>query len=137
MAHLYRVLLPVSNIDAAETFYTAILGSTGRRVSPGRHYFDCEGTILACFDPSADGDGYSAKPNPEALYFAVSDLPAVYRSCEEAGAVFPQGSPPGVGPLGEIAKRPWGEESFYVRDPFGNQLCFVDRTSAFTGSPAA
>lgn len=133
MAHLYRVLLPVSDIDAAEAFYSTIFCSPGKRVSPGRHYFDCEGTILACFDPNADGDGYQAEPNPEALYFAVSDLDSVYRECQEAGARFAGGSPPGVGPLGEIAKRPWGEESFYVFDPFGNQLCFVARGSIFRG----
>jgi catechol 2,3-dioxygenase-like lactoylglutathione lyase family enzyme len=133
MAHLYRVLLPVNDIDRAEAFFSTVLGSPGRRVSPGRHYFDCEGTILACFDPNADGDGYEAKPNPEALYFAVSDLNSVYKACKAAGAKFAEGSPPGVGPLGEIATRPWGEESFYVRDPFGNQLCFVDSRSVFTG----
>ena len=133
MAHLYRVLVPVTDIDAAEAFYSMVLGSPGRRVSPGRHYFDCEGTILACFDPNADGDGYEARSNPEALYFAVSDLSSVYRACKEAGATFAEESPPGVGPLGEIAKRPWGEESFYVRDPFGNQLCFVARGSVFSG----
>ena len=35
--------------------------------------------------------------------------------------------------LGEIARRPWGEESFYASDPFGNGLCFVSRDSVFTG----
>ena len=28
----------------------------------------------------------------------------------------------------------WGERSFYVRDPFGNPLCFVDADTLFTGS---
>ena len=133
MAHLYRVILPVTDIEAAEAFYSAVLASPGQRVSPGRHYFECEGTILACFDPNADGDGYRAKANPEPLYFSVSDLRFAYKACQEAGAKFAVGNPPGVGPLGEIAKRPWGEESFYVRDPFGNQLCFVASDSIFTG----
>ena len=110
-----------------------MLGSEGRRVSPGRHYFECEGTILACFDPEADGDGYAAKPNPEPLYLAVSDLRATYDACRAAGARLAAGAPPGVGPLGEIAKRPWGEESFYASDPFGNPICFVSRASVFTG----
>ena len=133
MTRLYRVLLPVTDIDAAEAFYSAALGSSGVRVSDGRHYFDCEGTILACFDPDADGDGYTASPNPEAIYFAVSDLLATYGACQAAGATFPLEDPPGVGPLGEIARRPWGEESFYVDDPFGNRICFVSRESIFTG----
>ncbi|MEM9596617.1 MAG: VOC family protein [Acidobacteriota bacterium] len=133
MAHLFRVLVPVSNIEEAERFYSRVLGAPGKRISPGRHYFDCEGTILACFDPRADGDGYEPRANPEPLYLAVSDLTATFTACEEAGAKFATESPPGVGPLGEIAKRPWGEASFYVADPFGNPLCFVDRNTVFTG----
>ena len=133
MAHLYRVLVPVSDINAAQQFYESVLRAPGMRVSPGRHYFDCEGTILACFDPQADGDGYDAKPNPEPLYLAVSNLEDTFQACKKAGASFAEGSPPGVGPLGEIAKRPWGEESFYANDPFGNPLCFVSADSVFTG----
>ena len=133
MAHLYRVIVPVSGIEAAQSFYATVLGSPGQRVSPGRHYFDCEGTILACFDPEADGDGYAAEPNREPLYFAVSDLEAVLAACQAAGARFSQDEPPGVGPLGRICRRPWGEESFYAVDPFGNSLCFVNRSTVFTG----
>jgi catechol 2,3-dioxygenase-like lactoylglutathione lyase family enzyme len=133
MPHLYRVILPVGDIERAAAFYAAVLGAPGRRVSPGRHYFDCEGTILACFDPQADGDGYAAKPNAEPLYFAVSDLRATYDACRGAGARFAEGSPPAVGALGQIARRPWGEESFYASDPFGNPICFVSRGSVFTG----
>ena len=95
MAHLYRVILPVSDIEAACAFYAVVFAAPGTRVSPGRHYFDCEGTILACFDPQADGDGYAAKPNPEPIYFAVSDLPASYALCKEAGATFPDDVVPG------------------------------------------
>ena len=131
MARLFRVLLPVSDVERAVRFYAAVLGNPGRRVSPGRHYFDCEGVILACFDPRADGDGYDAKPNPEPIYLAVDDLAAAYAAALRAGATLAKGSPPGVGPLGEIAKRPWGEESFYASDPFGNPLCFVARSTVF------
>jgi catechol 2,3-dioxygenase-like lactoylglutathione lyase family enzyme len=133
MTRLYRVLVPVSNIDAAQRFYGAVLGCSGQRVSPGRHYFDCEGTILACFDPQSDGDGYDARPNPEPLYLAVSDLEKTFEACTGAGARFAEGAPPGVGPLGEIATRPWGERSFYATDPFDNPLCFVSADSVFVG----
>jgi catechol 2,3-dioxygenase-like lactoylglutathione lyase family enzyme len=132
-ARLFRVILPVSDIDRAARFYSAVLGAAGTRVSPGRHYFDCGGTILACFDPMADGDGHPATPIPEPIYLAVDDLRAAFHACTAAGAVFSSTSPPGVGPLGAIAKRPWGEESFYASDPFGNPLCFVAGASVFTG----
>ena len=133
MAHLFRVIVSVSDIERAARFYADVLGDPGRRVSPGRHYFDCEGTILACNDPQADGDGYAAKPNPEPLYLAVSDLEATYDACRRAGAIFSAESPPDVGPLGRIVKRPWDEESFYLSDPFGNPVCFVSRESVFKG----
>jgi catechol 2,3-dioxygenase-like lactoylglutathione lyase family enzyme len=121
---LYRVILPVSDIDAAERFYSLVLGIKGKRVSPGRHYFDCGGTILACFDPRADGNGTRAKPNPDHVYLAVDDLEEVFSRAKNAG---PQWIEDG------IAVRPWGERSFYARDPFGNPICFVDEKTVFTG----
>ena len=133
MAHLFRVIVSVADIERAARFYASILGNSGQRVSPGRHYFDCEGTLLACYDPRADGDGYDAKPLTEPLYLAVDDLEATYASATEAGASFPPNVVPDVGPLGRIARRPWGERSFYSADPFGNPLCFVARESVFTG----
>jgi uncharacterized glyoxalase superfamily protein PhnB len=133
MAKLFRVILPVSDIGRAAKFYEILLGQPGRRVSPGRHYFDCEGVVLACFDPGQDGDGYEARPIPEPVYLAVDDLRATFDKAKEAGASLSTNVVPGVGPLGEIAERPWGERSFYASDPFGNPLCFVSRESVFTG----
>jgi len=121
---LFRVILPVTDIDHAATFYGALLDMVGRRVSPGRHYFDCDGTILACYDPRADGDGHDASANPDHLYFSVTDLEGAYnRACRlEMGWL-----------EDSIKTRPWGERSFYARDPFGNKICFVDERTAFRG----
>lgn len=121
---LFRVIVPVSRIDDAAAFYEAVLGQAGKRVSPGRHYFDCGGTILACFDPRADGDEFDATPNPDHVYFAVADLEATYERARRAGCVRIDAS---------IATQPWGERSFYCQDPFGNPLCFMDESSCFTG----
>ena len=71
---LFRVILPVSDINRAARFYETALGVQGMRVSKGRHYIDCDGVILACFDPRADGDAYDSTPNPEWIYFAVDDI---------------------------------------------------------------
>ena len=133
MAHLYRVMVPVGDIERAQAFYAKVLGQEGRRVSPGRHYFDCEGTILACFDPRADGDGRDARSNPEPIYLAVDDIQAAHDACKQAEGRFSDQVIPGVGALAEIEKRPWGELCFYVEVPFGNSLCFVSRESVFTG----
>ncbi len=132
---LFRVILPVADIERAARFYGRVLGTAGRRVSPGRHYFDCGGTILACFDPRSDGDGYEPSPNPEHLYFAVADLDATFEAARAAGARFPPGAIHGDR-AGGIALRPWGERSFYADDPFGNRLCFVDAATTFTGAGA-
>ena len=84
MAKLYRVIIPVSDIDTAQQFYSQIFDDAGSRVSPGRHYFDCEGTILACYDPGADGDAHEARPNPDHVYLAVDDLDDCYARCRAA-----------------------------------------------------
>ena len=129
---LFRVILPVSDVDRAARFYETVLGVAGMRISPGRHYIDCDGTILACFDPRRDGDGYDPAPNPEWLYFAVDEIDTVYGACKKAGASLCEGEVHG-GPAGEVTTRPWGERSFYFEDPFGNKICIVDRATCFTG----
>ena len=129
MPRLFRVLVPVKDIDQAEDFYSAVLGTSGERVSPGRHAFDCSGTELCCFDPQADGDGRIPKPNPEDIFIAVDDLDATHERCEAHGASFLKRVREGHS-MGEIALRGSGERSFYVRDPFGNHLCFVDALTA-------
>ncbi len=77
MVRVFRILLPVGDIEAAAVFYGSVLSRAGERVSPGRHYFNCDGTVLACFDPMADGDGYEAVPLSEPVYFAVDELESV------------------------------------------------------------
>ena len=120
---LFRVILPVRDIEKAAVFYSRLLAMTGKRVSSGRHFFDCRGTILACFDPRADTDNFDLGPNPDHIYFAVSDLEGPYERAVAAGAEI----------LDPVAARPWGERSFYLRDPFGNKVCFVDQSTKFTG----
>lgn len=119
---LFRVILPVGDVDRAAEFYGALLGWPGERVSGGRHYFDCEGTILACVDPR--GERLEMRPNVDHVYFSVDDLEAVLARAETAGCQWLDG---------EIAVRPWGERSFYARDPWGNPICFVEKGTEFTG----
>lgn len=132
MPRLYRVIMPVADIERAASFYAELLGLDGMRISPGRHYFDCEGVILALYNPKADGDRAEPRPNFEHVYFAVADLEAFHQRAERLGGLSNE-TGDGRLPMGKIAQRPWGERSFYMHDPFGNPLCFVDETSLYTG----
>jgi uncharacterized glyoxalase superfamily protein PhnB len=114
--------VPVCDLEVATSFYAGLLGTVGRRVSTGRHYFDCGGTILACYDALADGDPEPVGPNPQPIYFSVDDLDAVYAQAEKSDCR----------ELTAIEMRPWGERSFYACDPFDNPICFVDSQTLFT-----
>ena len=132
---LCRVIMPVADLDGAQRFYARLLDQQGFRVSPGRHYFKCGDVTLALYSPSADGDDRQPHANFDHVYFAVADLDAVYERAKEIGGLS-QVTGDGNLPMGAIARRPWGERSFYLSDPFGNPLCFVDSATVFTGRPA-
>jgi len=130
---LYRIILQVDNLDKAEEFYGKLLGDHGRRIPRGsRHYIDCGPVILALVDVNGEGiSGLEPKPLPDYIYFAVSDAEAVHQRARELQCL----STDDVhgASAGDLVKRPWGERSFYVHDPWGNGLCFVDENTLFTG----
>ncbi|MEW6320891.1 MAG: VOC family protein [Acidobacteriota bacterium] len=127
MIEIYRIILPVQDIERAAAFYGAVLGQAGERVSPGRHYFRCGPVVLACYDPIADGDdlygGWVHHPN-QYVYFAVDDLELTLARVITAGGR----------PTSGIDEMPWGERLFYAIDPENNPISFVDRRTTFTGS---
>lgn len=129
-AKLFRVIVPVPDMEQAVTFYSRLLGMTGESVAPTRYYFHCGGTILALVEPARHDREF--RPNPEIVYFAVPDLEETLLRAREAGAQELEGK--SLDESGnQIAVRPWGERSFYARDLFGNPLCFVDEGTMFTG----
>jgi catechol-2,3-dioxygenase len=129
-SNLFRVILQVSDLDRAASFYSDLLNDKGRRIPRGsRHYFDCGAVILALVDVTAGGE--EAKPIPDYIYFAVADLQAAYDRARSLNCLSDEdvhGEP-----AGKIVKRPWGELSFYAADLWGNGLCFVDEQTLFTG----
>ena len=131
---LFRVIMPVTDIDEAARFYGTLFDQPGFRVSSGRHYFDCGGVILAIYDPTADGDRAAVRSNPQWVYFAVPNLEAVFTRARTVGGLSTEVGD-GRLPMGSIALRPWGERSFYLHDPWGNPLCFVDEGSVYRGGP--
>jgi predicted enzyme related to lactoylglutathione lyase len=127
---LFRVILQVSDLDQAEAFYSKLLNDAGRRIPrASRHYIDCGPVILALVDVTAGGE--EVKPLPDKIYFAVKDLEDVYARAHELGCLSKEDVHGDS--AGEIVVRPWGERSFYVHDPWGNGLCFVDDKTLFTG----
>ena len=131
---IFRVLVQAKDLDQSERFYEALLGTRGRRVAGGRIYFDCGPVILGILDSASEGRD-PPRPPTEALYFASADLEGVYRRARALGSLSAELIHNDVdNPAGEIVVRPWGERSFYVIDPSGNPLCFVDDHTLFTGT---
>jgi catechol 2,3-dioxygenase-like lactoylglutathione lyase family enzyme len=125
---IFRVTVEVADLDKAAAFYSKLLGTDGKRHPGARHYFDCGGVILAVLDPSRGG--LSPTPGPKSLYFAVGDVAAVHARAKQLGALAPykvHGEDAGA-----VIKRPWGEKSFYVVDPWGNDMCFVEDGTLYT-----
>ncbi len=124
MPTVFRIFVPVSDLTEAVSFYQQLFNAQGRSIRGGRHYFDSGPVVLAIVENSGP-------PISGHVYFAVSNLEMVFKrakklDCLENTDVHGQ-------PASEVVVRPWGERSFYVRDPFGNGLCFVDEQTLFTG----
>lgn len=127
-ARLFRITIEVSNLEQAATLYSDLLANPGKRHPGARHYFDCGGVIVAVLDISRGG--MPPTPGPKSLYFAVKDLDAVHARAKQAGVLAPYQvhGQPAADPI----VRPWGERSFYVVDPWGNDLCFCEDGTLYT-----
>jgi len=67
----------------------------------------------------------------KALYFTVRNLEAAFDRAKVLGRLSREDVHDAPG--GGIVVRPWGERSFYVEDPWGNPLCFVEEGTVYTG----
>jgi catechol 2,3-dioxygenase-like lactoylglutathione lyase family enzyme len=114
---LYRVIIPVQNLDKAIKFYTALLNIEGKRVSQGRYEFNCGGTILACYDAVADGEKVTFRPNPDHIYLGTPDVAKSYHLAN---------SLPCLRIDETIETLASGEKCFFFVDPFGNPICMAD-----------
>ena len=126
--HFFRLNIEVGNLDSAHSFYTKLLGIDGRKQAGSRVYFECGPVTLQVLDVSSVG-----KPHPaaKALYFMVNDLDRAYERAKALGCLSSEDVHDAPG--GGIVVRPWGERSFYVQDPWGNPLCFVEEGTVYTG----
>ncbi|MBV9242336.1 MAG: VOC family protein [Acidobacteria bacterium] len=121
---LFRVFIPVADFDGAKAFYERLLGIEGNVIHRGRVYFQCGHVIVAVIENSGT-------PIGDHLYFSVSNIEVIFDHAQELDCL--ENDDVHGSPSGEINVRPWGERSFYCRDPWGNGLCFVDETTLFTG----
>jgi catechol 2,3-dioxygenase-like lactoylglutathione lyase family enzyme len=125
---IFRITFEVADLDAATELYRDLLGLEGVRHPGARHYFDCGGVILAVLDVAQGG--MQPTPGPKSLYFAVDDVKSVHERAARLGVLAPfsvHGEP-----AAEVLERPWGERSFYVTDPWGNELCFCQDGTLYT-----
>lgn len=125
---LFRVSLEVSNLDKAKAFYEELLGVKAKKLPLQRLEFDLGGCALQIVDVSSSGPSH---PCARAVHFAVPVLDAIHQrarklKCLSLELVHDR-------PGGAIHKRPWGDRSFYVDDPWFNALCFVQQGTE-TGS---
>ena len=120
MTRLFRIVVTVSDIEAATAFYENALRVKGIRISKGRHHFNTGSCILACYDPLTEGDemgkGWMLHKN-HYIYFSVTNLESTFlrlknSDCQEIDR--------------DITQSASGERFFNARDPFGNPICFVD-----------
>lgn len=122
----FRLTVEVGNLDQAEEFYNKLFHTKGLRSPGARVYIQAGPVALQVLDVSAAS---APHPSAKSLYFTVKDLQAIHDRAQFLGALsetLVHGSPGG-----EIAKRPWGERSFYAEDPWGNALCFVEAGTTY------
>jgi catechol 2,3-dioxygenase-like lactoylglutathione lyase family enzyme len=133
---IFRILLPARDLARSRRFYERLLATPGRVVAPGRVYFDAGPVLLGILDFSRVPRRRHPRPT-ESVYFSTPQLDRVHARAGRLGCLA-EGVLHGDAhsPLGRPVVRPWGERSFYVEDPSGNSLCFVEAGTEFTGSRA-
>lgn len=124
----FRLNIEVGNLDEAEKFYQELLDLPGHRQAGSRVYFTCGGVTLQVLDVSSQT---APHPAAKSLYFTVRDLDTAFARAQKLKClsnIDVHGEPGG-----EVRVRPWGERSFYVDDPWGNPLCFVEEGTVYPG----
>lgn len=78
---IMQILVPVSDLDRAATFYADVLGLPLLFRYPGNAFFDADGVRLYLATPTEPGFSGTAT-----IYFRVDDVSATLARLEERGA---------------------------------------------------
>ncbi|HXG25558.1 MAG TPA: VOC family protein [Candidatus Binatia bacterium] len=108
---IMQILVPVSDVDRAATFYEEILGLHPLFRYPGNAFFDVDGIRLYLASPTEDD--FLGRTT---IYFRVADVTATLERLEAAGAT--------------VRERPeivFGTDDYdlwlaFVQDPDGNNI---------------
>ena len=114
-----QVLVPVSEIERATTFYREALGMRFLYAFPGIAFFDADGVRLYLAQPeSPDFAGRAT------LYFRVADITTAVGTLEGRGVVF--ASPP------HVVHRDAAHELWmaFTTDPDGNNIALMAEVPA-------
>lgn len=124
----FRLNIEVGDLAAATAFYSNLLGVQGRVQAGRRVYFESGAVTLQVVDVSSVR---APHPSAKAFYFTVKNLEAALERAQVLRCLSPEDVHDA--PSGGIVVRPWGERSFYVVDPWGNALCFVEEGTVYAG----
>lgn len=109
---LHGVCILTGNAPRLAAFYQTVLQETP--IQEGQHYRFPKAQ-LSLYDP---GDRSDVKGSNLSLVFSVCNVQAEFNRLREAIPGFDLASPP--------ERRPWGAFSFWVRDPEGNLVSFLE-----------
>lgn len=122
---LFRINIEVGDLAQAAKGWGELLGAEGRPQAGSRVYFTAGAVTLQVVQHD------KPRPLPSSVYFLVDELEPVHERAKKLGWLSKEkvhGEPGG-----DISVRPWGERSFYVVDPWGNPLCFVQTGTTYPG----
>lgn len=122
---LFRLNLEVGDLASAQHFYETLLATQGRGQAGNRFYINAGPVAFQVVGVA------SPHPAAKALYFTTKDLDGVHARAASLNALSTEMVHGLTG--GDISVKPWGERSFYVNDPWGNPLCFVEAGTAYAG----
>ena len=124
MVRLSRIApeLPATDLESALAHYSQKLGFRVTMRMPAGDYavVERDGAAIHLFEDK------NRSHTPVGLHIFTADIDALYAELEQSGADLTQG----------IARKPWGNRDFRLRDEFGNEIKFTEPLAENESVPA-